>query len=97
MKAASLGHQYLTVKSLNKDDNYFRGPRSRSLPKSEIQNHPLNSAIDPLSHRSNIIDETSEPSVTAFTRSISDTTDPHVIYKSAPIKEGNDRQFDEDQ
>jgi hypothetical protein len=91
MKAASLGHQYLTVKSLNKNDNYFGGPRSRSLPKHETQDRLITPATDPLSRRSTFIQEPTESSVSVITRSISDTNDPYVVYHSEPIKTGNDR------
>jgi hypothetical protein len=91
MKAAALGHQYLTVKSLNTNDNYFGALRSRSLPKHGTQERLITPASDPLSGRSSFVHEPAEPSVSIITRSISDPNDPHVVYKSEPIKRGNDR------
>ncbi len=90
MKAAALGHQYLTVKSLNKNDNYFRGPQSRSIPRSETQTQLIAPSTEPLSRRATTIDESTEPTVTVYTRSRSETNDPQVVYESEPIKRGKD-------
>jgi hypothetical protein len=93
MKAAALGHHYLTVKSISGSDSLFRGSRYRSLQKHQLQNAPpdrnqlITPASEPLSRRATIVDETSIPSVSVITRSLSDSGAPHAVYQNeTPIK-----------
>jgi hypothetical protein len=102
MKAAFLGHQYLTVKSVNKSDSYFGGGRSHGLQRSHtrnIQSEPnrlLISATDPLSRRSTFPDESTTPSVTVITRSLSDSSSPYVIHENEPTNTSEYGRFYED-
>jgi hypothetical protein len=103
MRAASLGHLYLNVKSSNENDIYFNSGRfrvgrkhQRLNPKqqqNDNQRDPSLSASDPLSRRSVIINEPSEsatPSVTILGRSHSESNDIYVIYEQQP---SNNAQF----
>lgn len=99
MKAAALGHQYLTVKSQNKQDNYYISGRSRlerRRPLIEPQTNPFYEeenvsqapSTEPLSRRSAaIIEETNAnvPSVAIIGRSISEPHDACVVYQSEPL------------
>jgi len=96
MKSASLSHQYLTVISNKTNDIFFgggSGARSRGSQKNQLQNlqtdhnHLINSATDPLSRRSISLGK-STPSVAVITRSLSDSTNPCVVYKSETTNKG---------
>ncbi len=94
MKAAGLGHQYLTVKSFNENDSYFGNRRLRALRKkhtsedeqkqNEEQQIPSAPATEPLSRRATTIEESTVPSVTIYQRSVSDSTNPCVVYERTP-------------
>ncbi|CAF1431865.1 unnamed protein product [Rotaria sp. Silwood1] len=92
MKAAFLGHQYLTVKSINENNVYFNSGGLRSSRKYERIHSkqqpttnsidPPISASDPLSHRSITTQKQSEsnvPSVAIIERSYSDSNDLCVV------------------
>lgn len=91
MKAASLGHQYLTVKSNKRRESFFGG-RARDSQKHHLQNSQndenrlVTPASEPLSRRTTVADETETPSVAVITRSLSDSTAPYVVYESQPTR-----------
>ncbi len=99
MKAAFLGHQYLTVKSVNKSDSYFVGGRSHGSQRNHIHNiqsepnRLLIPATDPLSRRSTFPDEPTTPSVAVITRSLSDSSSPYAIYQSEPTNKSEYERF----
>lgn len=90
MKAAALTHQYLTVKSAKKSENFFRENRDPNSQKHVIDHRPLVPneqtpvpSTEPLARRTTLREETNAPSVAVITRSISDNTiDPYVVYES---------------
>lgn len=99
MKAAALGHQYLTVKSQNKQDSYYLSGRSRFErrrlliepqvnPFYEEDNAQPTTSTEPLARRSPAIIEESNgntPAVAIIGRSVSEPHDPFVIYQSEPL------------
>lgn len=93
MKAASLSHQYLAVKS-SKRDSLFGTSRSRDSQRNQIrsfdndQNRLVTPATEPLSRRTTVVDESTTPSVAVITRSLSDSNTPYVVYESKPASPG---------
>ena len=99
MKAAALGHQYLTVKSQNKQDSYYLSGRSRFErrrllgepqvnPFYEEENAQPTPSTEPLARRSPAIIEESNgnvPAVAIIGRSVSEPHDPYVVYQSEPL------------
>lgn len=99
MKAAALGHQYLTVKSQNKQDSYYLSGRSRferRRPLIEPQVNPFyeeenaqpTPSTEPLARRSPAIIEESNgnaPTVAIIGRSVSEPHDAYVVYQSEPL------------
>jgi len=88
MKAASLGHLYLTVKAIKTNESYFGSGQKQNLQRNQIrniqsdQNHLITPATDPLTRRSTLPDESKIPSVSVITRSVSDSNTPYVSYES---------------
>ena len=97
MKAASLGHHYLAVKSSNNNDSFFGGGRHRNSPKNRTlnsqtnQNRQLTSTTEPISRRTTTTDEPTVPSVAFFKRSVSDTTNSVVFCRTATADTGKYR------
>ncbi|CAF1170018.1 unnamed protein product, partial [Adineta ricciae] len=83
MRAAALGHQYLTVKSLKQHEGFFGNPRRRESQNNSLETRQLHAAAtEPLSRRvTTTIDEQQRPVAATFERSISDSTLPSVTYK----------------
>ena len=97
MKAAALGHQYLSVKSTNENDIYlncgrFRGrrklhPKYSKEQQNEDQTNPNFPASDPLSRRSVAINENFNPinpTPTIFERTHSESNALSVVYEQQP-------------
>jgi hypothetical protein len=93
MKAAALGHQYLSVKSINENDIYFNSGRFRGGRKNQriylrrqqnnnSQTGSICPASDPLSRRYSHI-----PSATVYGRSFSEGNNLYVVYEKQPIKQ----------
>ena len=86
MRAASLSHQYLSAKSINKNDKNlggggrFRGSRKHELSPGGLHG-PTIAVTDPIIRRASAIDEPSSPETSVITRSISDPHSHSVIYK----------------
>jgi hypothetical protein len=104
MKAAGLGHQYLTLKSNNTKDRYFADRRFRGAQRelllevqteqNEEQQIASGSASAPLSRRAIDSDESSVPSATILDRSLSDSTDLRVVYEREPTITAKHQQHD---
>ncbi|UJR25756.1 hypothetical protein I4U23_007110 [Adineta vaga] len=86
MRAASLGHQYLTVKSFQQNESFFGSTRRRGSQRlqseSNEQRQVPSSATEPISRRATKIQEQAETNSPISTRRASDSTLPSVIYKS---------------
>jgi hypothetical protein len=101
MKAASLGHQYLTVKSTNINDSYFGGGRFRGTRKNQRQlldseqDRTSTPATDPLSRQSTTNPDASTPSVAILGRSVSESNTPSVIYERESTKKAGYEQLHE--
>ncbi|CAF1360825.1 unnamed protein product [Rotaria sordida] len=98
MKAVSLGHQYLSVKTYNENNIYFSPGgirRSRKFERTHPKQQSSTSstgppvpASDPLSRRSSAIQKQSEltvPSVAFVRRSYSDSNDLCYVYQQPSI------------
>jgi len=102
MKAAALGHQYLTLKSFHTNDSYlggarFRGSKAeqRALLESEQNDEQRRATLPatvPLSRRVSTVAGQTESSVPPLERSASDSTNSYVVYKPQkghkPLAEG---------
>lgn len=88
MKSAALGHQYFAFKSSKAYDPLFGGSRQRNSPRSQPlgsnvnDNRPWTAATEPVPRRTTVSDDSTIPSVAVITRSISDTANPIVFYRS---------------
>ncbi len=97
MKAAALGHQYLTVKATKNNESYFGSGQKQNLQRNQIrniqsdQNNLITPATDPLTRRSTLPDESKIPSVSVITRSVSDSNSPYVAYESDATNRSEDQ------
>lgn len=100
MKAASLGHQYLSARSTNESDTHFnlgriRGARrqNRKAVRSDGPDERLNQvfpASEPLSRRTITSDDHSDLNTSSssanFIRSYSESKDMYVVFEQQPTE-----------